>query len=399
MFEPIQELIEQTAAKLHRSIAVDDSELALLGSSTHFEEVDEARLSSLVGRKITGPLRDYIMDQGAKNWRQVTFVSARPDIGIERDRLCFPLRSRYELLGFMWIIGKDLDEESLAIAAEAAERIGQALARRAQSQVDSERESESLISDLLSAHALERLQAARFMRERKILVGFEEYVVLVVAMKADLRSSLGEPPEDIVRRAVAAAKTGRWQDACAFTPGASQSTIVLGSRTSTSYEAVQSFAHRIHEEVRLLDKKLAAETTIGIGSDQPDLETIAESHAQALVAVKVGRAYHRKITSWSDNPTDVMIGAMVGPSYDDWLIPPALRRLQVSQPESTLQLIETFLDQAGNAIRTAEELNIHRTTVYYRINRFQESTGLDLENGSTRLVLHLWLRSRRFINS
>ncbi|MFC3578012.1 helix-turn-helix domain-containing protein [Streptomyces yaanensis] len=51
-----------------------------------------------------------------------------------------------------------------------------------------------------------------------------------------------------------------------------------------------------------------------------------------------------------------------------------------------------FLESAGSIPRTAEVLQIHRTSLYYRLRQIQEITGLDLDNGADRLILHLGLR-------
>lgn len=44
---------------------------------------------------------------------------------------------------------------------------------------------------------------------------------------------------------------------------------------------------------------------------------------------------------------------------------------------------ETYLDCAGQAARTAAELGIHRQTLYYRLSRVEQLTGLDLDEGRT----------------
>jgi DNA-binding PucR family transcriptional regulator len=41
--------------------------------------------------------------------------------------------------------------------------------------------------------------------------------------------------------------------------------------------------------------------------------------------------------------------------------------------------------------QTAAALNVHRQTVYYRVQRIEQVTGLDLARGDDRLVLHLGL--------
>lgn len=54
-----------------------------------------------------------------------------------------------------------------------------------------------------------------------------------------------------------------------------------------------------------------------------------------------------------------------------------------------------FLDCAGQASRTAAALGIHRQTLYYRLSRIEELTGLHLTEGEDRLLLHMALKGAR----
>ncbi|QHC33649.1 PucR family transcriptional regulator [Streptomyces sp. HF10] len=56
---------------------------------------------------------------------------------------------------------------------------------------------------------------------------------------------------------------------------------------------------------------------------------------------------------------------------------------------------EVYLDCAGQAGRTASELGVHRQTLYYRLNRVEQLTGLDLDDGEDRLLLHMALKRAR----
>ena len=60
---------------------------------------------------------------------------------------------------------------------------------------------------------------------------------------------------------------------------------------------------------------------------------------------------------------------------------------------------ETFLDCAGSASRAAAALQVHRQTLYYRLARVAELTGLDLADGETRLLLHASLKAARLRQS
>ena len=52
---------------------------------------------------------------------------------------------------------------------------------------------------------------------------------------------------------------------------------------------------------------------------------------------------------------------------------------------------EVYLDRAGSVQRAATALSVHRQTLYYRLRRIEELTGLDLADGRDRLRLHLAL--------
>jgi hypothetical protein len=62
---------------------------------------------------------------------------------------------------------------------------------------------------------------------------------------------------------------------------------------------------------------------------------------------------------------------------------------------SLLMTLECFLDLAGDVKATSAELNIHRTTLYYRLGKVEHLAGVDLGRGSDRLVLHLGLKLAR----
>ncbi|MET7841076.1 helix-turn-helix domain-containing protein [Streptomyces sp. NPDC005356] len=64
----------------------------------------------------------------------------------------------------------------------------------------------------------------------------------------------------------------------------------------------------------------------------------------------------------------------------------AERALQAIETHETgFKLRETlavYLDQAGNVPRAAKALNLHRTSLYYRLRQIQEITGMDLDSGT-----------------
>jgi hypothetical protein len=93
--------------------------------------------------------------------------------------------------------------------------------------------------------------------------------------------------------------------------------------------------------------------------------------------------------------------AAVGPYRLLTALPPEAARdpliapLLVPAHQELARTAEVYLDCAGQAGRTAAALGIHRQTLYYRLSRVEQLTGLDLDDGEDRLLLHMALKASR----
>ncbi len=57
--------------------------------------------------------------------------------------------------------------------------------------------------------------------------------------------------------------------------------------------------------------------------------------------------------------------------------------------------VEAYLDCGADGQETARHLRIHRSTLYYRLDRVREVAGVDLRDGAVRRELHTGLRVAR----
>jgi len=62
-----------------------------------------------------------------------------------------------------------------------------------------------------------------------------------------------------------------------------------------------------------------------------------------------------------------------------------------------LRTLEGFFAANGNLAKAASDLDVHRNTLVYRLERISELTGLDLEDPDNRLILHLALKVQRVL--
>ncbi|HWK28762.1 MAG TPA: helix-turn-helix domain-containing protein, partial [Solirubrobacter sp.] len=63
--------------------------------------------------------------------------------------------------------------------------------------------------------------------------------------------------------------------------------------------------------------------------------------------------------------------------------------------DQLIEALETLLEHGGDVADAARALSMHRATLYRRLERVEELTGLDLARGDDRLLAHLGLRLLR----
>lgn len=60
--------------------------------------------------------------------------------------------------------------------------------------------------------------------------------------------------------------------------------------------------------------------------------------------------------------------------------------------DDLVNTLDVYLTHGGDARRTAEALHLHRSTLYYRLEKITEATGGDLSDGDHRFALMLSIR-------
>lgn len=117
---------------------------------------------------------------------------------------------------------------------------------------------------------------------------------------------------------------------------------------------------------------------------------VAEGSSQeGVLAFEETGAYRLLLSAMSENPSELQrfYAETVEPlvAYDE------------QYETDLLQTLETFLEADGNVAGTAQRLFTHRHTVYYRLERVRELTGLDVSSSDGREKLSLGLKAMRVL--
>lgn len=75
---------------------------------------------------------------------------------------------------------------------------------------------------------------------------------------------------------------------------------------------------------------------------------------------------------------------------------PAALQLWEHGNDVQLETVETFLDTCGRVRDACEQLHIHRTTLYYRLDNLPDAVRAALNDGMSRSALHICLKLLRY---
>ncbi|MFF4329368.1 PucR family transcriptional regulator [Streptomyces sp. NPDC001591] len=133
--------------------------------------------------------------------------------------------------------------------------------------------------------------------------------------------------------------------------------------------------------------------TAGVSEPVQGLAEVPGAWGQAVAAARAAAAEPQlgPVARWAEIGPYRMLGALTPGPVDD----PATRALLSPAHRELARTAEVFLDCAGQAGRAAAALGVHRQTLYYRLGRVEQLTGLDLDAGEDRLLLHMALKASR----
>jgi DNA-binding PucR family transcriptional regulator len=82
------------------------------------------------------------------------------------------------------------------------------------------------------------------------------------------------------------------------------------------------------------------------------------------------------------------------------VLPDGLRQLLDSDPRGVLrETLDVYLASGGSIPTAAERLNLHRTSLYYRLRQIEARLGVDLHDGETRQVVHLGVKAAELLDA
>ncbi|MFF0559133.1 PucR family transcriptional regulator [Streptomyces sp. NPDC004266] len=364
-----QELVDEISALLGAPATLENRDFGLIAFGAHDSDDDTAmdpvRTRSILTRKSTPAVRAWFEGFGITRATGPVRIPAAPEAGVFRDRICLPVRHRGVVLGYVWLLDAEPGPTpaQLTAAMEVATRIGGLLADEERADADLSREFAAVLTagrGWQSDMAVAALRAALGPSADGL-----HTVVCVTPWH-------GEAPS--IRAVPGAA-------AVAALPEAESLAVLVRLRTAEDLSPAHTAADR-----------LRATAPAGIANPRRGLAELPAAWREANTAARAATAQPTlgPVAEWTGIGPYRLLAALYHPEVD-----PVVAPLIAPAHAELARTAEVFLDNAGQAGRTAAALGIHRQTLYYRLSRVEQLTGLDLDDGEDRLLLHMSLKSAR----
>lgn len=396
MRDALQEIVDKLSRELSRSILVDDPSLKLLAHSPLVGGEDRVRVEAILNRCTSPEVASAHFRQGIATTVAPLRTRAQPKLGLEA-RLCVPLRRRGSLLGFLWVIDPDhsLTDADVDVATATSDTMADLLHRNELSAEAEERREVRVVRALVGDDTVAGRAAAEEAWELGVFPRGGSLAAVVLSLDSRRADSLAVAE---LKRASEPLR-GSIPDHAVLTPLDGRMVVVSWHPACGNGLEGWPDIDRVHARV---DEALPPETRpllyTGGGSPVDRLEEVRRSFEEAAHAALVQSrlAGSRRAARWSELGVYRLLLHLPIDSLDAGRFPNELRCLRAHDAAGTLgHTLERYLDLGCDARRTAEDLYVHRTTLYYRLRRIEEITGCDLANGETRLELHLGLKLAR----
>lgn len=383
----VQILIDSLAARIGRPVGVDDRRFRAMAYSSHDDEIDSVRKTSILGRRAPDAVTRWLEELGLAQARERVRVPANDGLGMVA-RVCVPVRFHDRLLGYLWLVeaGDLLTAEELELCDRCADELAGELYRLRQQTNEDRR---------LEARWVARAVRGALPDDAPGVAIAPDALYAVMFVHVMLPSSVVAPPGIDVRLTEAVDQLRRSVPPRHQLAEVNDTTAAVVVAAGGEREVDRHAAALLTAAETELADVGEARVVLGLGEPTKDVEAVPASAGQARLAVRMVMAMPElgPLVRWSELGVMQLLSELLGARDPGALLPPPIRRLLADPDgESLLLTLEAYLDHAGDVSAAAADLFLHRSSLYNRLHRIAEVAEVDIRSGADRLELHLGIR-------
>ncbi|KGX86506.1 PucR family transcriptional regulator [Pontibacillus litoralis] len=395
-FRSLEELADSISDTLQCPITIEDASHRILAYSTHDVNVDEARIATIMRRKVPENVIKTLWKRGIipqlLESDEPVIIPAIEEVGLG-NRVAIAVRKSEEVLGFIWAqVDRNITENEVDLLKRAAQLVKHQKMQLQMKKRKDEQSHREFFWQLLTGHLQDN--ASIYSSEHYPNMQIDGEISIVVF---DFGQDIDQSIERNVRYYVQAAQ----QMKVVFNAIDDNQMIFLVQPSDAQQPAkqltafVRAFVEDISERLEI------ASITGGVGTLYREPVRIKDSYREALYVLSMKERFPQEISTIYNYQDlgiyqfiDVLYEQRMRTHHRNYFIE-KLKQYDETNHTQLLETIEIYLQYDNNINDASKALHVHPNTLNYRLKRISEITEMNLKDPNQKMTLYLDLKIER----
>lgn len=393
-FDSLEGLADHIGEILDCPITIEDSKHRIIAYSKHEENVDAARMATIIRRKVPENVIHTLWKNGIMS---KLFESDEPVIipAIEKvglgNRIAVSVRKNNEILGFIWAQTDDkkLGEDKLNLLKEAAKLVKNQLLQHQLKKTKAEEDYKEFFWKLLTGN----IQRLSDIKRQADLFGMRldgKLAISIIEFDREGNQKIEKHSNYLIETLQEVQVVCRLFD---------QNQLILLIRLTSHESSVKNLKQFIQSFIEKIKERLKLEYVRGsCGLIYNTPQQIDRSYQEALKVLELKEQFPNElkdIYSYQELGIYQFINELykmrIRDQYQNYSIE-RLREYDKKHQSNLLITLKTYLECDNNVQEAAKVLHVHTNTLNYRLKRISEITDIDLKDPNQKITFYLDLK-------
>ncbi|MBU3571773.1 PucR family transcriptional regulator [Priestia aryabhattai] len=397
-FDTLEEFADRISEVLNCPITIEDANHRLLAYSTHDERTDQARIATIIGRRVPEKVINNLWKEGIipklLETNEPVRVKNINEIGLG-DRIAISIWKNEEVLGFIWAveIEKALGDEEVELLKKAANVLKNKLLQLQIRKYKREERSQEFFWKLLTGHIKSSQEISEAFYEAQITAP-STFSIAIFRFQEDIT------PE-AERQISYMLKTMHRLKIVLYTIDCNDLILLLSldaveNPLDEQRDFVDYFRGNMYERFDVTQIKASCSS---IYSSHDHIE---KSYKEALNVLDMKSKFPeetKEIINYQELGIYQFLDVILDKRVQDQFENHSLKKLtdyDLRHNSNLVETLEVFLNNDNNINEAAKELNVHMNTLSYRLKRISEIGDISLKDVNQKMTLYIDIKLMKY---
>lgn len=393
-FDSLEGLADKIGEMLNCPITIEDSNHRIIAYSKHEENVDAARIATIIRRRVPENVINTLWKNGVM---PKLFESDEPVVipAIEKvglgNRIAVSVRKNNEVLGFIWAQTDDekFGEEKLFLLKEAAKIVKNQLLQHQLKRRKVEEDNQDFFWKLLTGH-INKLNDIKREADRFGMKLDGSLAVVIIEFDKEVNQKIEKHSYYL---------TETLQNVQVVCRVFDENQLIQLIRLDSNEATIKDLKHFIYNFIERINERLQIGKVKGsCGLIYQSPQQINKSYQEALKVLELKEQFPQELqNTYSYQELGIyqflndLYHIRTKEQYKNSAIE-KLKEYDHKHQSNLLKTMKAYLECDNNVQEAAKVLHVHTNTLNYRLKRITEIADMDLKDPNQKITFYLDLK-------